>query len=275
MNISDAKKLAPILQNSVLKNLQNEKKIAIAFSGGLDSTTIAKIAMQKCDVDLITVGLEGSPDVEAAKAAAKELQVQNETKETQIKLHIILVDKAALLKDYKKMWELMPGTLTDIELMCAIYEVCKKAHSLGDKQVLFGSGAEELFVGYHKYYDAFANGVDLDKLLREEISSLPKRDIKRAGAVADFVGLKVQTPFMDKELIEAVFLIPAKKRIGKIEMKKPLLREIAKLLCVPKIAVERQKKAMQYGSNIHRIFLEMAKKKEIEIWDARPPFVYE
>ncbi|MFH0927569.1 MAG: asparagine synthase C-terminal domain-containing protein [Candidatus Micrarchaeota archaeon] len=261
--MADVKKLSELLVEAVGKNLGG--KIAVAFSGGLDSSTIATIAKQKCSPALITVGVEGSEDLLAARKVAGEMGLE---------LHEVVVDKKMLLFDYEEMWKLMPGTLVDVELMCAVYEVCKRAKELGCTAVLFGSGAEELFVGYHKYYSALEEGKDLDEILRREIETLPQRDIKRSCAVAKFCGVEARVPFMEKELVEAVFSIPAKERMGKIEMKKPLLREMAKELCVPSLAVERQKKAMQYGSNIHRIFLGMVKRNEIEAREPRAPFDY-
>lgn len=259
----DANALAKILSNAILKNL--DKKTAIAFSGGLDSTTIARVALGKCELALISIGMEGSPDIVASREAASALGLE---------LHEVILNREMLLCDYKKMWALMPGTLVDVELMCAIYEVCRKAKNLGFKKILFGSGAEELFVGYHKYYSALEEGNNLDEILKNEISTLPERDIKRAKKVASLCSVELGVPFMEEELVDAVFSIPAMDRIGPIEMKKPLLREIAKILGVPKIAVERQKKAMQYGSNIHKEILEMARRGEIESWEPREPFDY-
>ena len=260
----DISKLAKMLQDAVEHDL--DEKVAVAFSGGLDSTTIATIAKNKSQVSLITVGVENSEDLIAAKKVAKDLKLN---------LYEVLVNEEILFEDYKKMWKLMPGTLVDIELMCAIYEVCKKAKEIGCSSVLFGSGAEELFIGYHKYYCALEEKKDLDQILKKEIETLPKRDILRTQNVAKICGVRAIFPLLHKPFVDIIFEIPAKDRIGPIEMKKPLLREIAKKLGVSDIAISRQKKAMQYGSNIHKIFLQMAKEKKIETYAPREPFVYD
>lgn len=262
--MADVKKLSKLFVSAVEKTL--DKKTAIAFSGGLDSSAIATVANGKCELELITVAFEGSEDLIAARLVANELG---------LKLHEVIVEREQLLEDYKKMWKLERGTLVDLELMCAIYEVCKKASSLGIKTVLFGSGAEELFIGYHKYYSAIDEGKELDEILPREIETLPQRDIRRAEMVAKLCGVEARVPFMDADFVDAVMEIPAMKRIGPIEMKKPLLREIARELGVPTLAVGRQKKAMQYGANIHKTFMDMVRKKEIETQEPRPPFVYD
>ena len=42
------------------------------------------------------------------------------------------------------------------------------------------------------------------------------------------------------------------------ELKKGILRDAGKLLGVPEIALKRKKRAMQYGSGIHKILLKHA-----------------
>ncbi|MFH1306181.1 MAG: asparagine synthase C-terminal domain-containing protein [Candidatus Micrarchaeota archaeon] len=258
-------KLAKLLEEAVEKTLP-QGKVAIAFSGGLDSATIATIAKKKVTTDIIATGMENSHDIKAAQETAGELGLE---------LNLVLLDEKKILKSYEICWKIMPGTLTDIELMVGAYECCKKAKQLEDGVILFGSGAEENFIGYQKYYNRFSEGKDLKEILKKEISTLPSRDLKRTGAVAKYCGVDARFPFMDKKLIDEISKVPVKERIGTPKMKKPLLRKIAKLLEVPKSAIERPKKAMQYGSDIHKILLRHAKAKTIEFWDARPPFVYE
>ncbi|PIT84817.1 hypothetical protein COU37_00985 [Candidatus Micrarchaeota archaeon CG10_big_fil_rev_8_21_14_0_10_45_29] len=260
------KELTEILEKAVARSAENEKEVAIAFSGGLDSATIAKIGMQKFGAKLIAMGVEGSHDLAAAREAADELGLP---------LYEVVLDERKILQDYEVCYKMMPGTLTDVELMVGAYECCKKAQELGCKIILFGSGAEENFIGYQKYYNRFSKGEDLQKILNKEIETLPSRDLKRTCAIAGHFGIKAAFPFMDKELVKEVASVPVEKRMGTVEMKKPLLRKIAKSLGVPKCAYERPKKAMQYGSDIHRILLRHAKAKNIEFWDARAPFVYE
>lgn len=258
--------LSRLVESSIKKAIGDQKRVAVAFSGGVDSTTIAKIASRYCDIDLITVGLEDSDDLLASRICASEL---NEG------LSEVIVDEATLRQVYNKAWELRQGTLVDVELMSVIYLICDKAKKLGDRFVLFGSGAEELFIGYSKYYEAFEKGDDLDRIIKREVQTLPDRDIARAILVAEYFGLEAKTPFMDKELVDYVLSIPARQRIGPKSMKKPMIREVAKRFDVPSEAVGRQKKAMQYGSNVHKTFLRLLKKGDIEAREPRPPFVYD
>jgi asparagine synthase (glutamine-hydrolysing) len=259
-------RIANLLEESIIKAVGKNQRIAVAFSGGVDSTTIAKIASKYCEVDLITVGMEDSADIIASRECAKEMSME---------LNEVIVDEKMLEQAYKSAWKLKEGTLVDVELMAVVYLICKKAAELENKIVLFGSGAEELFIGYSKYYEAYEQGKNLDKILIQEIMTLPDRDIARACMVAQHFGLIAKTPFMDKELVDYVLSIPAKDRIGPKEMKKPLIRQVAKLFAVPIDAIERQKKAMQYGSNVHKTFLKLLKEAKIEAQKPRPPFCYD
>jgi asparagine synthase (glutamine-hydrolysing) len=57
-----------------------------------------------------------------------------------------------------------------------------------------------------------------------------------------------------------MFAIPLDMRMEDRELKKGLLREAAKMLGLTDIAVKRKKRAMQYGSGIHKILLKNAEK---------------
>ncbi len=52
--------------------------VTLAYSGGLASTLIAMVARKRCDLRCIVAGVEGSPDVEAAKVAKNYLDYRIE-----------------------------------------------------------------------------------------------------------------------------------------------------------------------------------------------------
>jgi asparagine synthase (glutamine-hydrolysing) len=70
--------------------------------------------------------------------------------------------------------------------------------------------------------------------------------------------IEARFPFYDKELAAAVFAIPLEERMHDRELKKIVLREAGKMLGAPQAALKRKKKAMQYGSGVHKIIMKRA-----------------
>ena len=60
--------LSDLIKSSIQQSL--EDKVAISFSGGVDSTLIATVAKKHADVELFSAGVEGSQDLEYAEKAA-------------------------------------------------------------------------------------------------------------------------------------------------------------------------------------------------------------
>jgi asparagine synthetase B (glutamine-hydrolysing) len=67
-------------------------------------------------------------------------------------------------------------------------------------------------------------------------------------------------PFMQE-----VLSTPLSERPGTLQDKKPLLRKIAAQIGVPQDAIDRKKKAMQYGSGVHKILVKNIKQIEEEL----------
>ena len=134
------------------------------------------------------------------------------------------------------------------------------AKEKGIEVMLTGSGAEELFVGYHRYYSIYEEGKELDKILQEEFRGLPKGDTGMINKVVRKAGLEPRHPFINKKLADFIFSIPLEKRMEDKELKKGLLREAAKLIGVPETVLKRRKRAAQYGSGVHRIIMKHSKK---------------
>lgn len=256
--------LALLLKKAVERQLPEDGKIAIAFSGGLDSSAIAAVAKKKANVELITLnaGPSRSPDLETAEKVAAELKLP---------LNAVELGAGLAEADFWACQKLMPGSATELELMVGAYSLARKARSLGLGIMLFGSGAEETFVGYHKYYEALGKGLDLPPILEVEFRTLPQRDLARTRAVCTVFGVEPRFPFMDRELFDAVQAVPMAEKLDDGVAKKPLLRKLAAELGVPKTAVERPKKALQYGSGLHKMMERLVKEGKIPKLPSRVP----
>lgn len=245
-------KLAQLFIDGVRNNCQGE--VAILFSGGIDSTAIATVAKRFTTPLLITAGIEGSSDVEAAKKIAAELGLPHQ---------VITLSEEEIIRVYKKCYKIRKGDLLKVELMVPVFTCCREAARAGKWRILSGSGAEELFIGYDRYFKH--KGKKLEKLLVKEIEKLPEGDCGAQDLVAKNFGMRAAFPFLYEPFMKEVLSAPLKERLGTLESKKPLLRKIAAELGVPKDAIERRKKAMQYGSGVHKVLLKNIKQIEEEL----------
>jgi asparagine synthase (glutamine-hydrolysing) len=239
--------LSELISRAVEQTL--EDRIAVSFSGGLDSSVIAAIAKKHAQVELFTAGVAGSEDMEYAEKAAAELGLP---------LRKIIIEESNALAAYGKIHSMLPLDLLKLEILVPVYYVAEAAAKSGHRTVLFGAAAEELFVGYERYYQYRDEGRDVDSILKEEFRTLPQRDMAYVKRVCRSFGIESRFPLYNKELAQAMFSVPLEERMDDREMKKGILREAAKVLGTPSIVLTRKKRAMQYGSGIHKVLLKKA-----------------
>ncbi len=243
--------IAKLLKKSVESML--EDKVGVAFSGGIDSTTLAHIAKKHSEIILFTAGREESEDMRFAEIISKEMALPLEK--------LILADEE-IPKTYKRCEKIMNGNgdFLKLELLVPFYEIGKKANELGIEVMLVGAGSEELFVGYNRYYTYHEEGKDLDAILKEEFRTLKNREMYMIKKVLRHFDVEARFPFYDKKLAEEVFSVPLEERMENRELKKGILRETARLLGVPETAIKRKKRALQYGTGIHKILIKEKRK---------------
>ncbi len=66
------------LERRVAREVEGRSRSALAYSGGLASTVLAMIARKRCALVCVVAGVEGSPDVQAARAAKAHLDYRVE-----------------------------------------------------------------------------------------------------------------------------------------------------------------------------------------------------
>jgi len=249
---SEITRLADLFVDGVRNNCQGE--VAILFSGGIDSTAIATVAKRFTTPLLITAGVEGSSDLEAARKIAVELGLPHKS---------VVLTEAEIISVYKKCYKIRKGELNKVELMVPVFKCCREAARSGKWRILSGSGAEELFIGYNRFFKY--KGKKLENLLKKEIKELPSGDCEGQDLVAKNFGMRTAYPFLYPPFVDAILAMPLSERLGTLEDKKPLLRKIAAKLGMPQDAIDRKKKAMQYGSGVHKILVKNIKQIEEEL----------
>jgi len=240
--------LSDIIKNSIYECLENQ--VAVSYSGGVDSSLIAWIAKQKADVDLFTTGMENSKDILSARIASKLLGLS---------YHELLVDEPTIVSAYEDVYKLLRLDFLKTEILVPLYIAAKEAKRQGEKVILYGSGAEELFVGYNRYYTYYREEKDLDKILREEFRTLKDREIKWVKKICYKLGLEARFPYYNKKIAGIMFQIPLEERMADETRKKGIIRDVAKFLNLPESITNRKKTAAQYGSGVHKILARYAK----------------
>jgi asparagine synthase (glutamine-hydrolysing) len=234
------------LYRAVTNNVP-ETRIGVAFSGGVDSSLLAKICTSLGkQVVLLTVGFPGSHDIDFSKKI-----------DSMIGLHhtIIKIDELDFQLKLGHVRSMIGcGNTSHIENCLAYHYIASAARREGLGTVLSANGCDELFCGYNGYRLAFDNGPEaLAKLMKEKIEN-ENQLVDEIAVVAKEFGIVVKQPFLDPGFISFAKTIPIDRKIkGRDDMiRKHILREVALQLGVPKESALKPKKALQYGSLIHK-----------------------
>lgn len=224
-----------------------EAKVAVAFSGGVDSSLLAKICRDLGkQVLLLTVGFPGSHDIGFAKDIASKMAMEHKTLE---------IDYGDFRENLRLLRQAIRCENTShIENCIAYFYVCKLAKQNGLDIVLSANGCDELFCGYDRYRRAYSGGeAAIMKLMDEKIAN-EFALIAEIAIVASQFGVSVRQPFLSREFIEFAKTIPVNKKIkGSDDMtRKHILRQAALSIGVPEESAMKPKKALQYGSSIHK-----------------------
>jgi len=237
-----------------IKNTVTDKKVGIAFSGGVDSTLLAKLVKDLGhDVHLLTIGFADSHDVNFAKEVNQILNFSHSIleikpenfKETSDKIH-------QLIKTDNLSWN---------ENSIAFYYVSKLAQENGLSTVATANGIDELFCGYNSYREAIEAGEDeVMKMMHAKLKNEEEMMVAINDVTAEF-GVTMIQPFLLPNFVNYAKEIPISEKIhGQDDMKrKHIVRELAMDYGIPEVSAQKQKKALQYGSQIHKSLLKSRK----------------
>ncbi|MDI6718309.1 MAG: asparagine synthase C-terminal domain-containing protein [Methanomicrobiales archaeon] len=222
-------------------NLRSDEGI-VAFSGGLDSSLIARLAGLEC----VTVGIRDSHDLLRGKHVADRLGLPHTSvavlhSDVEAALHVVV----------RAIPSVNPLTAS---IATTLFFVARHAAELGYRRVLTGQGADELFGGYSRYL----RSVDLEADLERDFLALQEQ-VARDQAVARLHGVCLSLPYMDVRVVRAARAVPAEEKIAGGFRKIPL--RIVAERHLPSDIAWYEKKAMQYGSGIWPAIRTLARRK--------------
>ena len=118
-----------------------------------------------------------------------------------------------------------------------------------------------MFCGYNSYREAIEKGEDeVTKMMIEKLKNEGEMMVAINQVTAEF-GVRMIQPFLLPNFIEYAKKIPVSEKIhGQDDMqRKHPIRELAMDYGIPEVAAKKQKKALQYGSQIHKSLLKSRK----------------
>lgn len=215
--------------------------LAIAFSGGIDSALIAAAL----DVPLYAIGFPESHDIEAARSAAELLDRPLET---------VLLDHDTLETAVPAVAEAIGRTnAMDVQIALPMFLLAEHVRGDGYDRLAVGQGADELFGGYAKIARAPADhrveATSIRGAQREVIRTLPEQLARDRLAVQAGGGEPVM-PYLHDRVVR-VALRQRSDHLVRGDIRKWCLRQAAEDW-LPTAIVEREKKALQYGSLVAR-----------------------
>ncbi len=231
-NKTSIQDLREALEAAVHRQLMSDVPYGVLLSGGLDSSVTSAIAKKYAQkriesddtVDAwwprlhsFSVGLEGSPDLEAARKVADHIgTVHHEIKFT-------IQEGLDAIRDV--IYHLETYDITTIRASTPMYLMARVIKSMGIKMVLSGEGADELFGGY-LYFHKAPNAREFHEETVRKLDKLHMYDCLRANKSLAAWGIEGRVPFLDKEFMDVAMQInPKDKMITGERMEKWVVRK--------------------------------------------------
>jgi diphthine-ammonia ligase len=246
------------LESLRLRIPHTTQKVGVLFSGGIDSTFIA-FCLQKLQIPftcytgaLVDDSTQEADDLVMSKKIANDLGFD-------LKVATLNLDQT---HEYLK--QVIPviesSNVIKVGVALPFFIACEKAKEDGVRVMFSGLGSEEIFAGYQRHEQS-AN------INQECVSGLRKmyeRDLYRDDVLTMHHSIELRLPFLDTELISYALTIPSHYKI-KDDIKKLILRDIAKDYGLPHEYANRPKKAAQYGSRFDKAIEKLARKHSFEL----------
>jgi asparagine synthase (glutamine-hydrolysing) len=250
--------LKDALYAAVSETISEFHRVAVAFSGGVDSSILAKICHDLSEhVTLLTVGFSGSHDINFSKRIASKMSMEHKVWE---------IDYADFKENVQRIQQVIRCKNTShVENCIAYFYICRLAKQNQLSIVFSANGCDELFCGYDEYRAVYHRGEAeisrlMDKKIANEFTLMEEIEILTAQ-----LGVQVRQPFLSPSFIRFAKTIPLDQKIkGPNDMtRKHILRWTALAIGVPEESSTRPKKALQYGSSIHKYFKKIERNRRI------------
>ena len=231
-NETNLEDLKAAFEKAVKSHLMSDVPYAVLLSGGLDSSLVSAVAARYVakrveDGDQsdawwprlhsFAVGLEGAPDLLAAKKVADMIGTVHH------EIHFTIQEGLDAIRDV--IYHLETFDTTTIRAATPMYLMTRKIKAMGIKMVLSGEGSDEIFGGY-LYFHKAPNAKELHEETVRKLDRLHMFDCARANKSTSAWGVEARVPFLDKNFMDvAMRLNPQDKMCVDGRMEKWILRK--------------------------------------------------
>lgn len=252
-NEASIDELKKAMEAAVHRQLMSDVPYGVLLSGGLDSSITSALAKKYSgkriengdekdawwpQLHSFVIGLEGSPDLAAAKIVADHIGTVHH--------EILYTIQEGLDAIRDVIYHIETYDVTTIRAATPMYMLARVIKSMGIKMVLTGEGADEIFGGY-LYFHKAPNAEEFHKETLRKVSKLNLYDCLRANKSLAAWGVEGRVPFLDKEFIDvAMRLNPKEKMAGNGRMEKWILRKAFEDI-LPESVAWRQKEQFSDG----------------------------
>ncbi len=228
-----SKELYKVLEDSC----NSCKSNLIALSGGLDSSIIAYFLKNRKPNAIAIIAEDFvSTDLTYCQRIAKEFGLN---------LTIYQVKTAEILEAVEETIKILKN-FNDIEIRnnVVMYLAIKWAKDNGEKSIITGDGADELFAGYSFLVNKPENELEAEITRVCAVMHFPTQKIGKE------IGIDIESPFLNDKVINLAKKIPADMKVrneGKQRHGKWILRKTFEKF-LPQQITWREKSPMQDGS---------------------------
>ncbi|HLC82075.1 MAG TPA: diphthine--ammonia ligase [Candidatus Nanoarchaeia archaeon] len=248
------KQQTKILLNQAIKKRVPAQKWGLLFSGGVDSTYLAKFLKDEghdftCYTAVLDTDSHEPKDLTYAQLASEKLGLKLKIKK------IKLEETPGYLKKIVPLIE--DSNVVKVGVALPFYLACELAKQDGCKVIFSGLGSEEIFAGYERH----KNSANINQECISGLLKMYERDLYRDDVITMDHSVELRLPFLDHKLVDFALRIPQKHKI-KEDISKFIFREIALSANIPPEFSLRKKTAAQYGSKFDYALQKLAKQNK-------------
>jgi asparagine synthase (glutamine-hydrolysing) len=237
--------LLELLLESIRRRVKGLNRIAIGFSGGLDSSLLAFITSKLAKVTLLSIYTKGSKD-EDVMNSAKNLGLELEELQIDVKQ---IRNKISLIQNLIESDRIM-----DLSIGLGINLSAERCLQIGCDALFLGQFADELFGGYVKYVRALRERGDefVEGMILQDVIDAYKNNFER-DEKASSPYTEIRLPYANISLVKYALSLPLSLKINTDDQRKLVLKEAAIKMGMPKDIASKRKRAFQYSSGLQKL----------------------